>query len=131
MNNKIKALILTGVLATGALGSSVAYARNIENFSTTVGRLNGSGYTENLTKVNSNQAAICHNSSIGGGYKMDVRVQRYNGTQSGSWVRLSSGARISLPNKIGANLSTRLHFSNDITTPVNVQVSGSWSPDTN
>ena len=61
---------------------------------------------------------------------MDVRIQRSNGFQSSSWGRLTSGSRVSIPNKIGSGLSTRLHFSNDLTTPVNVQVSGSWSPDT-
>ena len=51
---------------------------------------------------------------------MDVRIQRSNGFQSSSRGRLTSGSRVSIPNKIGSGLSTRLHFSNDLTTLVNV-----------
>ena len=51
---------------------------------------------------------------------MDVRIQRPDRSQSSSWGRLTSGSRVSIPNKIGSGLSTRLHFSNDLTTLVNV-----------
>ena len=126
--NKVKILLMAGIISVGAIGSSVVYAASTSSYSTTVGRVNGDGYTGSLTKSISNQAAKCY-SKIGGGYGMDVRVQRTNGSQSGNWVRINSGHTVELPNKIGANLSTRLHFSNDIGTLVNVQVSGRWNPD--
>ena len=50
---------------------------------------------------------------------MDVRIQRPNGSQSSLWGRLTSGSRVSIPNKIGSGLSTRLHFSNDLKTLLN------------
>lgn len=128
---KFKTLLVTGVLVGGTLASNVAYARTIGNYDTIVGKLNGSGYTGHITKATSNEPAVCNSSSNGGGYKVDVRIQRSTGTQSSSWKRLSSGSRVSIPNTIGSGLTTRLHFSNDLTTAVNVQVRGSWSPDTN
>ncbi|WP_242257256.1 hypothetical protein [Bacillus cereus group sp. BfR-BA-01379] len=120
-------------LATATLGlslTSIASAREVGNYNTTVGSFNGSGYTGGLKKETSNRDGIVNSSSVGGGYKVDARLQKTDGKQSGSWARsIGNGDRVTLGNSIGSGLSTRVQFSNNITTPVNVQVSGSWSPD--
>lgn len=118
-------LIAGAVLATGA-GLAVA-GTSYSNFSTTVGKFNGNGYTGNQTKSGSGTVANVTTSSVGGSYVVDARVQRSNGSDSGAWSRnLSDGSSRSLTNGIPSGASTRVQFSNDILTRVDVQVSGRW-----
>jgi hypothetical protein len=133
MKKKLLGLTLAGaILTAGSLqvAASTVIPRNIDDYSTTVGRFNGDGYTDGLKKINTNQNAICNSSSVGGDYNVDVRIERTDGSEPSGWERIGDNDRQSIPNSIGADLYTRLHFSNDATTPVNVQVSGTWSPDT-
>ena len=56
---------------------------------------------------------------------VDARMQASSGT--GSWVRnVTDNGSYSLPNAVSKGNSARVQFSNDLDTPVNVQVTGTW-----
>jgi hypothetical protein len=47
---------------------------------------------------------------------------------SGDWVRnLGDSRNVYLYNKFGKGTKVRTQFSNDLTTPVSVQVTGNWA----
>lgn len=121
-----KKLVLMG-LSVGlvAFGGAVQAGTSWSEYNTTVPRLNGSGYTGYQTKASSGTYGELNSDVVGGSYTVDARMQATSGT--GSWVRsITDNDYRNLPNSVPKGLSARVEFSNDITTPVNVQVSGKW-----
>lgn len=114
--------LTVGLLAiAGAAQAGTTYS----GYNTTVGSFNGSGYTGYQTKASSDVSGSLKSSSVGGKYTVDARMSASAGT--GSWVRsVSDSETRSLPNSINKGSSARVQFSNDVTTPVSVQVTGSW-----
>ncbi len=95
------------------------------SYNTTVGKFNGSGYTGYQTKASSGTYGNLRSTSVGGKYTVDARMQASSGT--GSWVRSVNSNQVrNLPNSVARGSKARVQFSNDLTTPVNVQVTGSW-----
>lgn len=126
----IKMRPLTTLLVAGAVlvgGAGAAYAGTVNsNFSTTVAKANGSGYTSYQTQAKNGAAGDLWTGTVGGDYKVDARL---NGTRgNGTWDKnLGDSYYVSLvgnPNYKGD--SVRIQFSNDLTTPVAVQVTGTW-----
>ncbi|MFT4167230.1 MAG: hypothetical protein QM650_18500 [Microlunatus sp.] len=118
-------LVAGALLASGA-GLAVA-GTSYSNFSTTVGKLNGNGYTGTQTKSGTGTNGNITTSQVGGSYQVDARLQKSNGSSSGSWKKnLDDGDSASLPNSISSGSSTRVNLNNDLTTPVDVQVTGKW-----
>lgn len=108
-----------------ALGGAVQASTTYSSYDTTVGKFNGSGYTGYQTKTTSGAYGNLKSSSVGGSYTVDARMQASSGT--GSWVRsVTDNDTRNLPNSVPSGTSARVQFSNDITTPVDVQVTGSW-----
>ena len=125
----MKKTMIAKTLAVGgliALGSGVAYAGPIwASYDTTVGKFNGSGYTSYQTKTYDSAAGGVSSRTAGGSYTVDVRMNSADG--NGSWARaLNDNDSRNLSNSIHKGNSTRLQFSNNLNTPVNVQVTGSW-----
>ncbi|MDE7425915.1 MAG: hypothetical protein K2N51_19825 [Lachnospiraceae bacterium] len=123
--------ILRGITAASVatmLFAATAFAgTSTTGYNTTVGKFNGSGYSDYQTKAISGANGWIYSTRVGGNYTVDVRMNSSAG--NGSWLRnLNDGTSASLPGNSAqtAGKSIRLKFSNDITTPVNVQVEGSW-----
>lgn len=96
-------------------------------YDTTVGRFNGSGYSGYQSKTDAYEDGQIRSTSVGGSYRVDARLENANGAAAGSvWVRVDDGTDRALPNLINRGWSTRVHFSNDLSTRVNVQVRGSF-----
>lgn len=127
----LKSKLVGVALAAGILVSGGALAANAgdhwSNYNTTVGKFNGNGYTGTQKKAIAGAAGELRSKSVGGKYVVDARLQRSNGKQSGQWARrVNSGTRASLYNSLPAGARTRVQFSNNISTTVDVQVSGTW-----
>lgn len=122
---KKKLVVLSLSVGLMAFGGAVQAGTSWSNYNTTVGKFNGSGYTGYQTKASSGTYGELNSSVVGGSYTVDARMQASSGT--GSWVRsVTDNDYRTLPNSIPSGLSARVEFSNDITTPVDVQVSGTW-----
>lgn len=129
---KQKRLIKVAVVTSAVLllfGSSVYAGTTMKDYSTTVGRFNGSGYTSYQTKTYTNEKGKLYSNSVGGNYTVDVRMCSSTGKKA-SWVRdVDDNTTYAIPtnkDSIKAGNSVRLEFSNDLTTPVRVQVEGKW-----
>lgn len=127
----IKKKILKSITAAGLatmLFATAAFAgTSTTGYNTTVGKFNGSGYSTYQTKATAGANGWIYSTRVGGNYKVDVRMDSPSG--NGSWLRsVDDGTSASLPGSSSqiTGASVRLKFSSNITTPVNVQVEGSW-----
>ena len=122
----IKASAIAGVV--GMLVGSAAYAGTAtEQYITVVGRFNGCGYSRYQTKAVTGKAGYIYSATVGGKYKVDVRME--NSSASGEWLRnVTDGTQkaVGSHSKHTKGSQVRLKFSNDITTPVTVEVDGDW-----
>lgn len=99
----------------------------MSSYNTTVGKFNGSGYSDYQVKAVSGANGWIESEKVGGSYTVDVRMNSSAG--NGKWFRnLGDGLTGELPGNSAqvSGSNVRLRFSNDITTPVNVQVIGNW-----
>ncbi len=97
-------------------------------YSTTVGRFNGAGYTSYQTKSISGANGMLYSRSVGGDYVVDARMQKDDGV-AGLWTRdVDDNSNYYLDGHVSHynGSSVRVQFSNDWNTTVNVQVEGSW-----
>ncbi|CUA78980.1 hypothetical protein [Anoxybacillus suryakundensis] len=119
-------LVLFGLsVSLLAFGGAVQAGASWSEYNTTVPKFNGSGYTGYQTKASSGTYGELNSDVVGGSYTVDARMQATSGT--GSWVRsITDNDYRNLPNSVPKGLSARVEFSNDLTTPVDVQVSGRW-----
>ncbi|WP_035770112.1 hypothetical protein [Arthrobacter castelli] len=125
-----KSHIITGLAATALIFTGAAAANaggSLQGYNTTVGKFNGSGYTGFQKKSIPGATGELESSRVGGNYVVDVRMI-HKGSNDGAWTRnVTDYTLYYLYNDIPGGNSTRLQFSNDITTPVNVQVVGAWA----
>lgn len=124
-----KKIVALGTVLLLAASVTAHAGTTFENYSTTVGAFNGSGYTDTQIKATNGAAADLNSGSVGGNYVVDVRQQLENGSGSGSWTRNVDDATNYLVDGTTSQTSgskVRLQFSNDWNTPVSVQVSGKW-----
>lgn len=120
-----KVILDSSLLGAIGVGTVEQASHTYTSYSTTVGRLNGSGYTSYQTKSVSGQKADVYLANKGG-YKVDVRTNSRDGS-NGAWSRgLTAGSRRQLTNGHSKGSKVRLHFSNDIMTHVNTQAQGNW-----
>lgn len=125
----LKALVVPACLAT--LSFTAMAGNSFTSYNTTVGKFNGNGYSGTQTKETSGANGRVCSTSVGGGYSVDVRMQKSNGSASGDWYRSlksnkDTGYEIDGHKDQTHGSSVRLQFSNDLTTYVDVQVSGTW-----
>ena len=126
-NRLTKAAIVTGT-AIMLFGTAVSAGTTMQDYSTTVGRFNGSGYTSYQTKSSGNDKGLLYSNAVGGSYTVDARMESRSGDKA-KWVRdVDDNTYYSLPKhtNMTSGSSVRLEFSNDLTTPVRVQVEGQW-----
>lgn len=110
------------------LSGAGAYAgTSYVSYSTTVGKLNGNGYTSYQTKASTGTDGTLRSSSVGGSHVVDARMQAKSGSGTGAWARgVNDGETRTLKNSVGKGGGARVHFSTNWNTRVDVQVSGSW-----
>lgn len=124
--------VFAGIVATCtvlAMGVTMVYAgTTYESYSTTVGRVNGSGYTDYQSKTTNGANGDLSSTYVGGDYTVDARMQEDDGT-AGAWTRdVDDNERRDLDGHVDHKAwdSVRVQFSNDFFTFVNVQVKGKW-----
>lgn len=125
---RLKKIVAIGLLVL-AFGSSTFAGTRYEGYTTVVGKVNGSGYSLNQEKKYTGQAGNLRSSSVGGKYVVDARMMLASGKSKGAWIRnVNDGTNSALPatKAMTAGSLVKVQFSNDITTPVNVQVIGKW-----
>lgn len=129
MKKKLKRIIAIVICISAIIGAPVLAGTYYTAYNTTVARVNGSGYTGYQTKANSGENGYLKSTLVGGKYTVDARMQDSTSRVHGPWVRkvtdnkeyvLYSNAN----HKKGNDM--RVQFSNDLTTLVSVQVTGSW-----
>jgi hypothetical protein len=125
MSKKVKAVML--IVAILMLGSTIVYAgTSYEGYDTTVGSFHGSGYTGYQTKSTSGANGDLYSSEVGGDYVLSARMLEYDGTAYTNNIGDNNHYTLAgNPNHL-AGESIKVHFRNNWTTPVNVQVRGSW-----
>lgn len=126
MKKMLKAVAVAGA-AVMLIGTTAFAGENYSTYNTTVGKINGNGYSGYQTKAISGANGYIRSTSVGGDYQVDVRMNGANG--NGAWLRnVDDGTNAEIPgnSKQKKDDSVRLQFSNDLTTTVDVQVSGSW-----
>lgn len=135
MKNKLKKVIAGTLFATTCLAVP-AFASNEANinergytyrsFSTTVGKVNGNGYTGFQTKEVSGANAQVKKFA-NGGYKADIRMIDRDGS-NGTWTRQKSSGSFSVDGHKShiKGEGVRLQISNNSTTLKDTQASGEW-----
>ncbi len=126
-NSVLAFVVFVAVLAVA--GS--AFARYIGSYDLIVPRLGGTAYSGTLTKVNYSRG-VDNNTSNGAGYTMYSAIYHPSTTRVTPSYSLPSGARILLSYNSGQNMpgtGYRLGHTNKLTTIVNVESIGTWSPD--
>jgi hypothetical protein len=129
--NKLKTTAVLVFTAAILSAAGVAQARNIGSYDLIVPRFGGRAYSSTLSKVNSSRG-VDNNTSNGGGYTLYTAIYRSSRSRVTPKYALPTGARIVIPYKSGQNLpgkGYRLCHQTKLTTAVNVQSRGSWSPD--
>lgn len=123
---KKKTLATLGL--TVGLLSVVGFAQagtSATNYSVIVDKFNGDGFTSSQTKATADARGSLNSGIVGGDYTVDARMTASSGT--GSWVqKVDDGETRGLPNTINKGISAKVQFSTNLTTPVDVKVTGSW-----
>ncbi|MBC2174441.1 hypothetical protein HCB31_15120 [Listeria booriae] len=124
MKKLIAATLVLGFISVFVTSTFVNAGTTKADYSTTVGKLNGSGYTGYQSKATAGTKADLYSTKTGN-YEVDVRTN--SSGSNGTWSRaVKNGTTRQLSNSHNKGTNVRLQFSNNITTLVNVQVSGSW-----
>lgn len=123
MQQRTRRLMAAGILATVCLGTTSAVAgTSFREYSTTVGKFNGKGYTSYQTKSYSDKAGDLRSSSVGGNYKVDARMIPEGVGISG----VTDNSEYKLNTNLDSGKSARVELNNGVFTRVDVQVSGTW-----
>lgn len=131
VNKKMFATAMVMLVFVGTMSLSAFAGTSFTSYNTVVGKVNGNGYSANQTKSTSGANGRIISTSVGGNYLVDVRMQKSDGTASGDWYNnltdnMDTGYNVDGDVGQTAGSNVRLHFSNKLTTPVDVQVIGSW-----
>ena len=93
--------------------------------------LNGSANSEDTgVKETTGSSAYLYSATVGGGYEVDCRQRDLSNNVSGAWTRdissVNNAAYLEGVSRMFAGHEVCLQFSNNLTTPVRVEVNGSW-----
>lgn len=93
--------------------------------------LNGSANSEDTgVKETTGSSAYLYSATVGGGYEVDCRQSDLSNNVSGAWTRdissVNNAAYLEGVSRMFAGHEVYLQFSNNLTTPVRVEVNGSW-----
>lgn len=125
MKNVLKTVaVLLAVLlmSCGAVYAGTSYSV----YNLIVTRFNGNGYSYYQVKASTGETGWLNSEFVGADYVVDARME---GQYDAPWTcDVTDNDARSLPGyyKQTSGMSVRAHFSNDWTTPVAVQVIGTW-----
>lgn len=93
--------------------------------------LNGSANSEDTgVKETTGSSAYLYSATVGGGYEVDCRQRDLSNNVSGAWTRdissVNNAAYLEGVSRMFAGHEVCLQLSNNLTTPVRVEVNGSW-----
>ena len=93
--------------------------------------LNGSANSEDTgVKETTGSSAYLYSATVGGGYEVDCRQRDLSNNVSGAWTRdissVNNAAYLEGVSRMFAGHEVCLQFSSNLTTPVRVEVNGSW-----
>lgn len=131
MKQKKKAsIVFAALLGVVVMGTTAFAGTTMESYSVTVPAYNGSGYSGTQTKETSGANARAKSTGTGG-YNVDVRQEKKDGSASGKWFRDLKGTMDTGYNIDGHvdqvhGSTVRLKFSNDLLTSEEVRVTGEW-----
>ncbi|MCB2178576.1 hypothetical protein KQH61_04090 [bacterium] len=115
---------------------SVAFVGNVvasgtfSDYNLTVPKLSGSVTTNNKTKVNADDRAQLCSELVGGDYYIKVRIEKLDNTPVSSYASVADWMiRFYTLSPSVANISYHARLTTTLTTIVNVQAIGRWSPD--
>lgn len=132
MKRKSLILSVTCIALTGALtvAASNAYAGwTYESFDLVAPKHNGDVWSTPQTKSATDHDGDLSVASVGGNYKLDARMSYPNTTLdigTFGWVRVDDNTQHKLWNWVQSGSRVSVQFSNDLFTPVNVRVKGTW-----
>jgi endonuclease I len=132
MLKKTKGLFVIA-LSVAFVGISIpSFARQVASYNITTPR-QGSITTGSLTKANSSRG-VHNNTAIGGNKRINTSIRRRsNNADITPSYNMGAGSRILLNYSGGGSayrgVNTTLGVATPITTTVQVQAQGSWSPD--
>lgn len=127
-----KALRSIGTLTlTFLLLTTLAFATSGLSAWCIVPALNGSANSEDTgVKETTGSSAYLYSATVGGGYEVDCRQRDLSNNVSGAWTRdissVNNAAYLEGVSRMFAGHEVYLQFSNNLTTPVRVEVNGSW-----
>lgn len=110
-----------------AFGGAAAWAgTTYTDYSTTVARLNGYGYTAFQVKTATGTAANLRSTNVGNNYQVSARTNSPFGTGTWTGYVVDDGTTHNLQNDLSSGSNVRAQFRNRPQTTVQVQVDGSW-----
>lgn len=127
-----KALRSIGTLTLAFLQlTTLAFATSGLSAWCIVPALNGSANSEDTgVKETTGSSAYLYSATVGGGYEVDCRQRDLSNNVSGAWTRdissVNNAAYLEGVSRMFAGHEVYLQFSNNLTTPVRVEVNGSW-----
>lgn len=129
---KTKTLVLGSALALLVTGGVVQAGSSWEDYNVNVGAFNGSAYTHYQKTIASTltETVSFSTEKVGGDYTVDIRYQRDSGNyRSTKWVQnVGDNETWTIYSDILVDKGDgyRLQISNDLTTPVKVNVYGDF-----
>ena len=125
----ILSVLLVTLLGIFVVGEALA-AGSFYNYNLTIPKLGGSTSTNNQTKASSTDKAIVCSQAVGGNYTLRARIELLNNSVAAGYQSINDNQRREytlIPSTAGQQYHARI--ATYITTIVDVQAIGKWSPD--
>lgn len=127
---KMASVAFAALLGVVVMGTTAFAGTTMTSYSVPLPAYNGSGYSSTQVKETSGANARAKSTNTGG-YNVDVRQEKKDGSASGKWYRNLKGVMDTGYNIDGHvdqvyGSTVRLKFSSDLLTTEDVTVKGSW-----
>lgn len=129
MKTHLKTFGIAAIMLSLFMVGTVMAAGTYYNYNLTVPKFGGSATTNNQTKVSNADNSVVCSQLIGSTYKMDARIQYLSGSAASSWAEINDYTRREYVTSASASDVLHARLKNKVTTPVDVQAIGKWSPD--
>ncbi|MGM0836762.1 MAG: hypothetical protein ACQEV7_11440 [Bacillota bacterium] len=108
--------------------AGISQAAVSHGYSETVGKFNGSAYTYYYKNTEVHNIEL-NSYTVGGDYTVDARPQIKDWTTYYKWATIDDWQNVAWQYPFADDGGeVRIQFSNDLSTPVNVNVTGRFSP---
>ena len=128
MMKKIVKTIMLMAVAILMLGTCAFAGSEAKDYYLTVGKFNGSAYTQYQRKEKTNKKGDLYSDTVGGKKVVDVRMECDG--EDGEWTRNvtdNKNYKLATNNSMYDGIRVRAEFSNDAFTYVDVEVSGRFA----